>query len=223
MCRAIASRGFPAAYLDAVLPGKVYIWASGVVVATAAVRRAFQGTLSSSYAPGIIASFGSGASQVDVRAVDPGGSASYKAAVSADLQARKLAGAELARNPRIDVSAVARRQLQAGRVDARVLAILASLAATSPVSVLAFGDSGPGAGATSPLRSVELASASQVAGAGRPGSIQEIMADLDAQPAPYHPARAVVVRLANGRAAVRVEFTAPSPLGLLGASSHARS
>src|ERR1700722_1166297 len=46
MCRAIASRGFPAAYLDAVLPGKVYIWASGVVVATAAVRRAFHGTLS---------------------------------------------------------------------------------------------------------------------------------------------------------------------------------
>ena len=133
MCRAIASRGFPAAYLDEVLPGKVYIWASGVVVATAAVRRDFHGTLSSSYAPGIIASFGSGASQVDVRVVDPGGSASYKAAVSADQQARKLTGAELANNPGIDASVVARRQLRAGRVDSRVMTILAGLAATHPL------------------------------------------------------------------------------------------
>jgi hypothetical protein len=215
MCRAIASRGFPSAYLDEVLPGKIYIWASGVVVATAAVRRDFHGTLSSSYAPGIIASFGSGASQVDVRVVDPGGSASYKAAVSADLQARKVTGAQLANNPGIDASVVARRQLRAGRVDSRVMTILAGLAATHPLLVLAFGDSGPGAGATSPLRSVELALASQVAGAGRPGSRQEIMAVLDAQQAPFHPARIALIRLADGRAAVRVEFTAPSPLGLL--------
>jgi hypothetical protein len=215
MCRAIASRGFPAAYLDEVLPGKVYIWASGVVVATAAVRRDFHGTLSSSYAPGIIASFGSGASQVDVRVVDPGGSASYKAAVSADQQARKVTGAQLANNPGIDAPVVARRQLRAGRVDSRVMTILAGLAATHPLLVLAFGDSGPGAGATSPLRSVELALASQVAGAGRPGSRQEIMEVLDAQQAPFHPARIALVRLADGRVAVRVEFTAPSPLGLL--------
>jgi hypothetical protein len=43
------------------------------VVATAAVRREFHGDLGSSYAPGIIASFGSGTSQVDVRVIAPGG------------------------------------------------------------------------------------------------------------------------------------------------------
>jgi hypothetical protein len=223
MCQAIASRGFPAGHLDEVLPGVFHIWPSGVVVATDAVRRAFHGDLGSSYAPVIIASFGSGASQVDVRVIAPGGSAPYKAAVGADLQARALAGAQLARNPRIDASAVARRQLRAGRVDTRVLVILATLASTSPVSVVAFGDSGPGAGAASPLRSVELARSSETAGAGPPRSLRAMVGLLNAQSAPFRPARIALVRLADGRAGVRVEFTAPSPLGLLGASNHTGS
>jgi hypothetical protein len=142
---------------------------------------------------------------------------------NADLQARALAGAQLARNPRIDVSAVARRQLRAGRVDARILVILPLLAATSPVSVLAFGDSGPGAGAASPLRSVELARSSETAGAGHPRSVRAMVALLKAQQAPFRPARIAQVRLADGRAVVPVEFTAPSPLGLLESSSHAGS
>jgi hypothetical protein len=223
MCQAIGSRGFPAARLDEVLPGKIYIWPSGVVVATAAVRRAFHGDLSSSYAPGIMASFGSGASRVDVRVVDPGGSASYKAAVRADLRARALAGTQLARSPWIDASAVARRQLRAGRVDSRVLTIIATLASTSPVSVVAFGDPGPGAGAASPLRSAELAWSSETAGAGHPRSMRAMVALLDAQLAPFRPARVALVRLADGRAGVRVEFTAPSPLGLLGGGNHTGS
>jgi hypothetical protein len=223
MCGELASRGFPPARLDEVRPGVVHLWASGVVVATAAVRRAFGGDLSSSYAPGIIASFGSGANRVDVRVIDPRGSASYKAAVRADLRARALAGAQLARNPRIDVSAVARRQLRVGRVDARILVILAALAATSPVSVLAFGDSGPGAGAASPLRSVELARSGETAGAGHPRSLGAMVALLKTQRAPFRPVRIAQVRLADGRAVVRVEFAAPSPLGLLVASNHTGS
>ena len=220
MCQAIASRGFPAGHLDEVRPGVVHLWPSGVVVATAAVRRAFHGDLGSSYAPGIIASFGSGASQVNVRVIAPGGSASYKAAVRADLQARALGGAGLARNPRVDAPAVARRQLRTGRVDARVLAILAALAARHPVSVEAFGDPGPGAGAASPLRSAELAWSGGPARAGHPRSLRAMVALLNAQSAPFRPARVAGVRLADGRLVVRIEFTAPCPLGLLGASSH---
>ena len=105
MCQAIASRGFPSADLDRVLRGTIYPQYSGVIVATAAVRREFGAYLSSGYAPVIIASFGSGPAQVNVRVIAPAGSASYKAAVSVDLQARALAGAQLARSLRIDASA----------------------------------------------------------------------------------------------------------------------
>ena len=223
MCQAIASRGFPSADLDRVLRGTIYPQYSGVIVATAAVRREFGAYLSSGYAPVIIASFGSGPAQVNVRVIAPAGSASYKAAVSVDLQARALAGAQLARSLRIDASALVRRQLRVGRVNARVLVILAALAARSPVLVLAFGDSGPGAGAASPLRSVELARPGETAGAGHLRSLRAMVALLDAQQAPFRPARIAPVRLADGRAVVRVEFAAPSPLGLLGASNHTGS
>ena len=218
MCRALVSRGFPAAHLDEVLPGIFHIWPSGVIIATAAVRREYPGNLSSSYAPGVIASFGSGAAQVDVRVIHPGGSASYNTMASADLQSRKLSGAQLARSRRLTASAIARRQLREGRVNARVMTILAGLTATHPVSVMAFGDSGPGAGAASPLRSVELAWPGQAAVAGRPRSLRAMIAFLNAQKAPFRPVRAAITRLPDGRAVVRAEFTAPSPLGLLGAS-----
>jgi len=217
MCQALASRGFPARRLEEVLPGAIHIWPSGVIVATAAVRREFGGYLNSGYAPGIIASFGSGASQVDVRVIDPQGAAAYHDEVSADLQSRKLSGAELASSSRITAPALATRQLRAGRVDSRVLTIITGLAAMHPLSVVAFGTSGPGAGAASPLRSAEL-TWSRTAGAGRLGSMQATMALLNTQGAPFHPARAAVVRLPDGRAMVRFEFKAPSPLGLLGAS-----
>ena len=223
MCQAIASRGFPSADLDRVLRGTIYPQYSGVIVATAAVRREFGAYLSSGYAPVIIASFGSGAAQVDVRVVASQGGAAYKAAVGADLRARALAGAQLARSSRIDASEVARRQLRAGRVDTRLLVILPMLASTSPVSVLAFGDSGPGAGVASPLRSVELARSGETAGAGHSLSLRAMVALLNAQRTPYRPARIALVRLADGRAVVRVEFAAPSPLGLLGASNHTGS
>ena len=94
--------GISLADLDRVLRGTIYPQYSGVIVATAAVRREFGAYLSSGYAPMIIASFGSGPAQVDVRVIAPAGSASYKAAVSVDLQARALAGAQLARSLRID-------------------------------------------------------------------------------------------------------------------------
>jgi hypothetical protein len=40
---------------------------------------------------------------------------------------------------------------------------------------------------------------------------------LLAQQAPFRPADVTTVRLASGQTALHVEFTAPSPLGLLGA------
>jgi hypothetical protein len=42
---------------------------------------------------------------------------------------------------------------------------------------------------------------------------------LLAQRTPFRPADVTIVRLASGQTALHVEFTAPSPLGLLGASN----
>jgi hypothetical protein len=42
-----------------------------------------------------------------------------------------------------------------------------------------------------------------------------VLALLSAQQAPYLPNSATIARLADGRQVVRIEFAAPSPLGLL--------
>ncbi len=214
MCRALESRGFPAADLAAVRPGAIHLSAAGVIVATPTVRRELGRRLN--YAPGIIASFGSGTSQVDVRAIDLRGATAYQAAVSTDLQERRASGAVVANRAAIAASPIVKGQLMAGRVDTRVLVTIADLAAEHRLSVIAFGGSGPGAGAASPLRSVELAWSSQAEGPGRPVSLRQMVARLSTLNPVYRPARAAVVRLADGRAVVRIEFTAPSPLGLLG-------
>ena len=50
------------------------------------------GQLAGRYAPALIASFGSGGNRVEVRAVQPGGEPAYRAALRADLAARRAAG-----------------------------------------------------------------------------------------------------------------------------------
>ncbi len=96
-------------------------------------------------APAVIASFGSGNRQISVRVAAPRGAAAYLSALSTDVLARKASGTQLLDNQRIMVSAMARRQLVGGRVDSRLLAVIASLAAHRPVSIVAFGELAPGA------------------------------------------------------------------------------
>ena len=86
------------------------------------------GQLAGQYAPALIASFGSGGSRVEVRAVEPGGASAYRAALRADLAARRAAGSQLLRNSRIRFTGPGAAQLRAGDVDTRLLATLAALA-----------------------------------------------------------------------------------------------
>ena len=214
MCRALEAHGIPAAGLLVLKPGTANPLRSDVVVATAAVRGMFGGRLSSVYAPEVIASFGSGNLRIEVRAIAPHGAAAYFAALRADLRARKASGAQLLRSDRIAVSAGARRQLSAGQVDARLLITIAGLASLHPVHVVAFGDAGPGIGASSPLRSADLSATGGAPGAS--GYLRSMLAFLRAQRAPYVAAHAGTARLADGQTVLRGEFAAPSPLGLLG-------
>jgi hypothetical protein len=157
MCAALQAHGIAPANLLVLRPSAPDPLGSDVVLATAAVRSQFGARLSSVYAPTVIASFGARALRIDVRAVAPDGAAAYRASLTADLAARRGAGRQLLRNPRISVPPAARAELVAGRVDSRLLITLAALAAAEPVRITAFTDSGPGAGPGVPLRAMRIA------------------------------------------------------------------
>jgi hypothetical protein len=212
MCSAIQARGFPAGNLGLIGPSSHHPLGSEIVVATAAIRGQFGSRLSQVYAPLIIASFGSGAARIDIRVTAVGRAAAYLGALRADVTSRQQTGSQLLHNSRLAVAAPARQELAAGQVDSRMLATLAVLTATANVEVRAFGDHGPGASPGVPLRLAELA----VIGTGASGRayLQWLLAFLNQQRAPYKAASIRMLRVA-GSTVVDVEFSAPSPLGLL--------
>jgi hypothetical protein len=216
MCSALLAGGIPSGNLLKLGVSSPDPLGSDVVVATAAVRSQFGGRLASVYAPGILASFGSGSLRIDVRAIAPDGATAYETALAADLAARRVVGRQLLGNPRLKVSAAARTALWAGQVDPRLLTTLAALAATSPahtgsVQVSAFGDAGPGASQGMPLRSA------QITGPFRAdlGRLRGMVAFVRAQRPPYLPARALITTGAGGSPVLSIGFSAPSPAGLL--------
>jgi hypothetical protein len=219
MCSVLQSKGIPASLLLVLASGKADPLGSDVVMATAAVRTQFGSRLAGVYAPVVLASFGQGSAQIVVRAVAPDGAAAYLAQLRSDWQARVVAGRQLLRNSRLHASAAARGQLAAGAVDSRLLTTLATMAALYPIDVAGFSGSGAHASAGVPLRSAEISGATGVAGTRSAASLSSLKAFLLAQRAPYLPAEIDIVRLATGQAVLRVIFTAPSPLGLLGSNS----
>ena len=182
---------------------------SDLVVATPALRSQFGARLASVYAPAVIASFGSGAARIDIRAVAADGTAAYDSALTADRSARIAAGEQLIGNRNIAMTAAARAVLRAGQVDPRLLATLAVLAAQQPLRILAFGDPSPGVSAAIPLRSVELAP--DKAGTHAAARLRTMLSFLQAQQPPFLPTTAALVH----QSALSVEYAAPSPLGLL--------
>jgi hypothetical protein len=211
MCAALEARGFPSGDLMTIGPSAAYPLGSAVIVSTAPVRSEFGTRLTSVYAPTVLASFGSGSAQVDVRAYAPDGAAAYLSALKTDQAARRSAGSQLLRNHRVEAAPAARAPLAAGQVDARLLITIATLAAQGRVSIVAFGDSGPGASPGVPLRAAEL---SQPPGTSS-GYLQSVLAFLRAQQPPYLANSITLATLANGQNVVRIEYAAPSPLGLL--------
>ncbi|HEY6275744.1 MAG TPA: hypothetical protein VIX86_05385 [Streptosporangiaceae bacterium] len=213
MCPVLVAQGFPAQNLLVLRSGAAGLRFCDLIVATHAVRNLLGPRLQRENAPAVIASFGSGEARIDVRAVAPRGAVAYRAALAADGAARRSAAAELARNPRIHAAGAARQELLTGQVDSRLLITLAALAVTYPVNLVTFGDSGPGASAGMPLREMEIAGMGSPA--HRSAELQRIRSSVLAQRAVFLPAHVSLVRLADGGAALRIEFGAPTLLGLL--------
>jgi hypothetical protein len=214
MCGALQKAGIPAGRLLALGPGQSDPLGSDILVATAAVRSQFGSRLASVYAPAVIAAFGTGTAQIEVRVEAPDGAAAYRAGLAADVAARKAAGVQMLHNGAIEASPTARRQLVSGQVDSRLLETLVTLSHVYRINIMSFG-AGPASGVTPgvPLRFAEIAGAAR--GGHRPASLHALRVFLNAQRTPYRPSWVATQRIAS-RSVLRVEYPAPSPLGLLG-------
>jgi hypothetical protein len=209
MCAALRGHGVAASRLLPVTSGTAGLSAAGAGVVVASASAAGQQD-----APVLLASFGSGASQVEVRTAAPGGSAAYQRAVAADLAARRSAGMQLLHSQRINVAGPAAAQLQAGQVDTRLLIMLAMLASEHPWRVTGFAGASPGVPlAEAPYREVTITGPDAA-------DLAASLAMVRAQRAPYQPAQAAILHLPGGQTgqgqlALRIDFAAPGPLGLL--------
>jgi hypothetical protein len=217
MCSALAADRFPSRNLRVLGPATPYLVTSAVVVVTADVRDMFGTSLSANWAPAVLATFGSGNAEISVRVVAPHGAAAYLTAASADLTARETSGHALLEVPDIVASATARKQLMAGQVDSRLMLAIADLAADGPIDIVDFGNMAPGEGTDIPFRFADLAVNDQVAGRlGGSAYVRSLVADLSAVSMQFRPASIGTVVLPRALVVLRVQFTAPSPLGLLG-------
>ena len=149
------------------------------------------------------ASFGSGATRVAVRAIAPDGAAAFKAQLATEMTALASAGRQLLGNKDIRAAPSAQAALRAGRVDARLLAILALLAAQQPIRLVRF-TSAPGAGPGALLRAAEISVASAA-------SRSAVLSLLEAQQSPYRPAVAVG---GGSPALIALQFDAPASLSM---------
>jgi len=207
MCAALHVHGVAASRLVPVGTGASGATGGGVLVASVVSD-------DQQSAPVLLASFGSGGNVIEVRAAAPGGTAAYQRAVQGDQAARRSAGTQLLHSRRVQVGDQAAGQLKAGEVDTRLLIMLAMLASQHPWQVVTFGGASPGVPlAQAPFRQVTITGPDA-------GALASSLALVRAQRAPYQPAQADIVRVPGGQAAqgqlaLRIDFAAPSPPGLL--------
>lgn len=210
MCSALVNDGFKNVL---VLRPAHYPLSSTLVIVTARVRSLFGSSLNQ-YAPAVIATVGSGGAQVSIRVIAPEGTAAYRREFAADLQDRKQIGSALVRTPNpIYQSASAAEQMDAGQVDARLLLAITELASKHPIYIEDFGNIPPGATSGVPLRYADLAETVAAAHLSSSAYAHAMSALASALPSLYRPLRAVTVQLPGGMSVLRIEFSAPTPIG----------
>ena len=133
MCQALKARRIPASRLYVLKPGKTNPLDSAVIVATPILRSQIGSRLTSVYAPGLLARFGSGNRQIQVRAIALHGPAATCPRSRRIWPRARCPGRALAENSRIVTSAAARRELADGEVDSRLMTVITGLAASYPV------------------------------------------------------------------------------------------
>jgi len=214
MCGALVKAGVPSADLLVIRPDRQDPLGADVIVATPVLRSQFGARLSSTYAPAVLASFGSGGSRIDVRVIAAYGAGAYQLALNRDLAARELLGTQIVGNSRIALPADAQTELAAGQVDPRLLITLPALAQQHAIRVVAFYDRAPGASSGVPLSGVALAGSDPRAGLPSRSYLHWLVNFLRSQRSVFRAAH-ITTALQRGRAVVFVRFPRPNPIGLL--------
>ena len=150
----------------------------------------------------VVASFGNGTAEVDVRKIDPQGLTDITATAKSAAAARAAAGAQLATNPNLTADAADMLALRQGRLDARATVVLGQLLATGPVSI----------GTLSPLAGEQSQTFRQLVitrSAGEPGSA--LAGWVKAVGPTFAPS--TITRTSRGTV---LTFPAIEPAGLLG-------
>jgi hypothetical protein len=212
-CTALRNQGVRAP-LTTLTNNSSYPLGSALVIQTANVRSLFGSSLDN-YAPVVIATFGSGNAQIEVRVIAPDGAAAYQKSLATDLASRKLAGAALVASSQISASPAARAEMSAGLVDPRLMIAITDLAGDHPVDIVDFGNLAQGASPGVPLRYVDLAADGAPAHMNGRAYVQWMLSVLSSLPADYRVLRTVQL-LEHGEEVLRIECSAPSPLGMLG-------
>ena len=213
MCAALRAHGFPGGGLVTLGPTSDPPNGTNVVVETPAVRALFGSSLDAAWAPAVLASFGSAADRVAVRVIAPHGVAVYQVLLRADLAARERAGAALLHDPRVTVSSATAGQLAGGLVVSRLLAALAALARHQPISIVGFGNAGPRASPGIPLRVADLAQGDRAARRSGTAYVRSARAYLRTISAAFHLTPVTTAAPPHAPPVLRVQVTAPSPLG----------
>jgi hypothetical protein len=213
MCTALSQAGFPAGQLVVIGPTSSDLTSSDIAVATPVIRAMFGTSISTAYAPAVLASFGSGTAEIDVRVLAPNGVGTYQSRLGQDLNERKQDDATLVGVNGIELSPGAREQLNAGQVDLRLVFAIAAVASTYSVDVVDFGNVGTGGSPGMPLRYADIAENIPA------GQLRAMRAALAGLKSDIRPARTQDVTLAGGQTVLRVEFTAPSPSGVFSQES----
>jgi hypothetical protein len=214
MCGVLVRAGVPSADLLVIRPDRQDPLGADVIVATPALRSQFGARLSTTYAPAVLASFGSGGSRIEVRVIAAYGAGAYQLALNRDLAARELLGTQIVGNSRIALPADAQTELAAGQVDPRLLITLPALAQQHPIRVMAFYDRAPGASSGVPLSGVELAGSDPRAGLPARSYLRWLVNFLRSQRSVFRAAH-ITTAWQAGRAVVFVRFARPNPIGLL--------
>jgi hypothetical protein len=205
MCDEVQQAGFAAGRLMVLAPTAPDPLGAAVIIATPAVQSQFGTRLASVYAPQVIAKFGSGPEEVDVRNLELGGTAAFDAQQAADRRSRVNAGTQLAGNQNFRASPAAKAELVAGQVDPDLVTTLVQLAHKITVQLVAFTDLSPGEGNAVPLRGAEILAA-------KPGVLAAIQAEFATQIGAFAPIHTVVAKNSSGLSVVTVTYGAPSPM-----------
>jgi hypothetical protein len=215
MCSALAHRGFPASNTERLGPTAPIPTGSTLVIDTEAVQHLFGTSLAADYAPAILTTIGSGPAEITIRVVAPHGTARYDQQLAADVALRKQYGQALAGASRVKTTATARAELTSGQVDVRLVLAITAVAAKVPVDIVDFGNVATDPSSGVPLRYVDLAEQVPAAHLSSPAYIKTVLAALNSANDPYRYLWTQTLRV-GGVAVLRVDFAAPSPLGLGG-------